>query len=93
MCNKNCQPQFRFSILEEVCGIYPRSSVSLKPLFLSGGVIDSDYRGNISVLTNFSSSSVDIEKEDRITQIIFLKREDILFEDVNEFDDKTVRDT
>ena len=66
----------------------------MKPLFVGGGVIDSDYRGSISViLTNFSSWSVDIEKGDRIAQIMFLKEEGVEFEEVNEFDNKTVRDT
>ena len=37
-----------------VCRISPRSGLSLEPLFLGGGVVDSDYRGNISIiLTNF----------------------------------------
>ena len=46
-----------------VCRIYPRSDFSIKPLFLGGGVIDSDYRGNISViLTNFSAWKVEIKK-------------------------------
>ena len=73
-----------------VCRLYPRSGLSLKPLFFGDGVIDSDYRGNISViLTNFSSWSVDIKKGDWITQIIFLKKEEVDFEEVDEFDDST----
>ena len=84
---------FQFS-KKYVCRIYPRSNLSLKPLFVGGGVINSDYRGNISViLSNFSSWSVDIEKGDRIAQIMFLKEEGVEFEEVNEFDNKTVRDT
>ena len=54
--------------------IYPRSGLSFKPLFLGGGVIDSDYRGNISViLNNLSLWNVEIKKGDRIAQIIFFK--------------------
>ena len=54
-----------------VCRIYPRTGLSLKPLFLGGGVIDSDYRGNISVIfTNFSSGNNEIKKGDRTAQII-----------------------
>ena len=69
---------FKFS-KKYVCRIYPRSGLSLKPLFLGGGVVDSEYRGNISViLTNFSQWNVEIKKEDRIAQIIFLKKEEQL---------------
>ena len=72
------------------CRIYPRSGLSLKPLFLSNWVIDSDYRANVSViLTNFSSWNIDIEKGDRISQTIFLKKEEVDFVEINEFDDKT----
>ena len=68
-----------------VCRIYPRSSLSLKPLFLGGRVLNSDYRGNISViLTNFSAWNVEIKKRDRIAQIIFLKKEEVDFEEVDE---------
>ena len=77
-----------------VSRFYPRSSLSLKPSSLNGGVIDSDYRGNISViLTNFSSWSIDIEKGDIIAQLMFLKKEEVGFEEVSELDDKIVRDT
>ena len=59
---------FQFS-KKYVGRIYPRSSFSLKPLFLGGGVIDSDSWGKISViLTNFSSWSADIEKGDRLAR-------------------------
>ena len=34
-----------------------------------------------------------IKKGDRIAQIIFLKKEEVDFEEVNEFDDTTVRRT
>ena len=72
--------------------IYPRSVLSLKPLFLGGGVIESVYRGNISViLTNFSSRNVKIKKADRIDQIIFLNKEEVDFVEVDEFDDNTDR--
>ena len=75
-----------------VCRIYPRSGLSLKPLFLGGGVTDSDYRGNISViLTNFPSWNGDIKKGDKTGQIMFLKKEEVDFEKVNEFGDNTVR--
>ena len=33
--------------------------------------------------------SVDIEKGDRIAQIMFVKKEEVEIEEVNEFDDKT----
>ena len=59
---------------------------------LGGEVTDSDYRGNISViLTNFSSWNGGIKKGDKTAQIMFLKKEEIDFEKVNEFDDNTVR--
>ena len=46
-----------------ICRIYPQSGLSLKSLFLGGGVIDSDCRGNVTViLTNFSSYNVEIKE-------------------------------
>ena len=47
-----------------ICRIYSRSGLSLRPLFLDGGVIDSDCRGTSSVvLTNVSSWKFEIKKE------------------------------
>ena len=75
-----------------VCRIYSPSGLSLKPLFLGGGVIDSEYGGTISViLTNFSTFTVDIKKGDKIVQILFLQNEKVAFVEVDEFDDTTIR--
>ena len=66
-----------------VCRLYPRSDLSLKPLSL-GGVVDSDYRDNVSViLTNFSSWKIDIEQGDRIAQMTVLKKEEVDFAEVD----------
>ena len=45
-----------------VCRIYPRSSLSLKPSFLGGRVIDSDYRFLLFLLTSFRGVSI-LKKE------------------------------
>ena len=67
-CNETIEIDLGFKFAKKyVWRIYPRSGLSLKPLFFGGRVIDSDYRGKISViLTNFSSRSVDIKKGDQI---------------------------
>ena len=68
------------------------SDLALKPIFQSGREIDSDYRGNISVtLTNFSYFAVNIKKGDKVAQTFFLQKEEVTFEDVDEFCDTTIR--
>lgn len=54
--------------------IAPRSGLALKAIHVLGGVIDSDYRGEIKVIL-FNSSHVKIEfkKHDRIAQLIIEK--------------------
>ena len=62
----------------------------MKGLFLGGGVIDSDYRGNISIiLTNLCQRTFEIEIGDRIAQLMFFKKEEVDFVEVDEYDDKT----
>ena len=83
---------FKFS-KKYTCRIYPRSSFSLLLAFVGGGVVDSDYSGNISViLTNFASSDVNVKVGDRIAQIMFLKRKEVSFVEVSKLG-KTARGT
>ena len=80
---------FKFS-KKYVCRAYPRSSLSLLPTFLGGGVIYSGYRGNVCIiLTNFATFEIEIKADDRIAPIMFLKPEEVSFEEVKEFDDRT----
>ena len=61
--------------------------MSLKGIALGGGVIDSDFRGNMSVIiTNTSYKAVEIEVGDRIAQVFFLRKEDVKFDEIKELD-------
>ena len=84
-----------FKLSEKVaCRIYPRSGLSLIPMFVGEGVTDSNYRGNVSVIrTNFGSGDVNINRWDKITQIMFVKPVLVFFEEASEFSDSTVRGT
>ena len=54
--------------------IESRSSMAAKGIFVTGGVIDSGYRGEIMIITNnFSSSDYTINEGERIAQIVFHK--------------------
>ena len=82
---------FKFS-KKYCCRIYPKSGLSLLPTFLGGGVVDSDYRGNISViLTNFSSADYTVDVGDKIAQIMFAQPEPVSFEEAQGFSDITDR--
>ena len=73
--------------------IYPRSSLSLRSVFAGGGMIYSDFRGNIHViLSSFSSSRVEINVGDRIGQVLFQRKEEPNFVEVSSFDDFPVLD-
>ena len=62
--------------------------MSLKPVALGGRVIDSDFRGIVSViLTNHSNKIDNIEQGNRIAQMLFLKEEDVDFIEVDELDE------
>lgn len=69
--------------------IVPRSSYGKKRIMItnSPGTIDSDYRGEISVmLYNTSMDFFSIKKGDRIAQMILLKYNEMEFEVVEEFE-------
>ena len=66
--------------------IYPRSSL-LKNYFVSlsdSGVIDSDFRGTILVLmTNNTNILLVANEGKRIAQVVFDKKEEVVFRKVN----------
>ena len=70
--------------------IRPRSGLALKKgitVLNSPGTIDADYRGEIGViLINLSDSDFEINKGDRIAQMIIAKHETIEWEAVDKLD-------
>ena len=68
--------------------IYPRSSLSLKPILSGGGVVDLEYRGNVRVImTNLSDGAIEFETGHRIAQVLSIKKKGVEFEEISNFDD------
>lgn len=78
-----------------VAVIVPRSGLGTKDgivLANGTGVIDSDYQGEIFVtLRNMGAVSKYIEKGDRVAQMLFMPVARVEFEQVEEFEEETVR--
>ena len=65
--------------------IKDRSSIAMKGLFTHAGVIDAGYTGEIKVLFhNVSSTSIKIEKGDKIAQLVPTKVVNFEVEEVDE---------
>lgn len=76
-------------ILEgKVLHIWDRSGMGMKGLSIHGGVIDSDYRGEIkAILQNHTTQSIKIQKGDRVCQGIIMDYYKPEFEEVQELSD------
>tara|TARA_Y100001934_G_scaffold49698_1_gene60488 strand:- start:650 stop:1072 length:423 start_codon:yes stop_codon:yes gene_type:complete len=82
---------FAFSIPRSYEGqVRPRSGLALKhgiTVLNSPGTIDSDYRGEVSVLLiNHGNETFFFERGDRIAQLIFTKVEQVKFKEVEALD-------
>lgn len=65
--------------------INDRSGLGSKAIKVFGGVIDSEYRGDITVcLMNFAFRNYEVKAGDRVAQIIFKKYENHDFEEATE---------
>ena len=73
--------------------IYARSSLAIRCTELSGGVMDFDYRGPVSVIFfNVSNKSIETEKGNRFCQIDFHKiANHPVLREADKFEDKTDR--
>ena len=82
---------FAFSIPQTYEGqIRPRSGLALKygvTVLNSPGTIDSDYRGEVSVLLiNHGNKTFFFERGDRVAQMVFTKVEQVKFKEVKVLD-------
>jgi len=68
--------------------IQPRSSLSRKGIYVSLGLVDSGYRGEVGIIiTNLSDSLYGIKKGDRIAQLVIKKVENIVWDEVGELEE------
>ena len=68
--------------------IYSCPSLSLRSIECGGGVIDSDFRGNVNIiLHNLSNKQVKLETGDRILEVVFPKYKSPQLIEVSNFDD------
>lgn len=84
-----------FAIPEGHVGLlFPRSSISKTGLILSNsaGVIDSDYRGEVTMRFKHIKDTDDYNIGDRIGQLIIVPYPQVTFEEVSDLDE-TVRGT
>ena len=66
------------------CLLLSRSGLASKGLFVTGGVIDSDYRNEVAViLHNSTETDFKVNKGQRIAQSLFLKTLDVDFKEVD----------
>src|SRR5271170_7027621 len=65
--------------------IRPRSGLALAGITTDGGIIDSDYRGEVMVImVNTTNANFKIEQGDRIPQILIIRNEEHEFQEVVE---------
>ena len=78
-----CVTSITIELKMEIPRSYPRSSL-LKNYFVScdAGVIDSDFRGTV-LMTNNSKDPILIKVGQRIAQIVFHKKQEVVFKKVD----------
>ena len=72
---KNLSLNIQFpSTTKKLLNFFFRSRLALQHLDIGGGVIDSDYRGNIAVIMiNHGKNDYSIKTGDRIAQLLIIK--------------------
>lgn len=72
--------------------VRPKSSISAKGVLVHFGTVDSDYRGEVLVtMQNLNNHGVEFEKGQKIAQIVFNRKTDLLLEMVDIIENNTER--
>ena len=79
----NCEVQVR-----------PKSGLSSKGLLVHFGTVDSDYRGEVLVIaTNLTGEPFALKADEKIAQLVFVKKDVVELEQVEEISNNTSRGT
>ena len=74
--------------------VRPKSSISTKGILVHFGTVDSDYRGEVQVvMQNLNDYGVEFEAGQKIAQIVFSKKTEVVLEQTDTVSNDTDRGT
>ena len=74
--------------------VRPKSGLSSKGLLVHFGTVDSDYRGEVLVIaTNLTGEPFALKADEKIAQLVFVKKDVVELEQVEEISNNTSRGT
>ena len=74
--------------------VRPKSGLSSKGLLIHFGTVDSDYRGEVLVIaTNLTREPFELRADEKIAQLVFVKKDIVELEQVGEISNNTTRGT
>lgn len=74
--------------------VRPKSSISSKGILVHFGTVDSDYRGEVKVvMQNLNDFGVEFEAGQKIAQIVFNEKTDVILEHTEDIENNTNRGT
>ncbi len=63
-----------FQFPEDIAGqIWLRTTYARKGIFISGGLIDAGFKGNLNIFLYNSNEEIEFKKYDRIAQVVFFR--------------------
>ena len=72
--------------------VRPKSSISAKGVLVHFGTVDSDYRGEVKVvMQNLNQHGVEFEAGQKIAQIVFNEKTEVVLEQTNNIENNTQR--
>lgn len=74
--------------------VRPKSSISAKGILVHFGTVDSDYRGEVKVIMqNLNDFGVEFEAGQKIAQIVFNEKTEVVLEQTEDIENNTDRGT
>lgn len=72
--------------------VRPKSSISAKGILVHFGTVDSDYRGEVQVvMQNLNQHGVEFDAGQKIAQIVFNEKTEVVLEQTNKIENNTDR--
>ena len=74
--------------------VRPKSGLSSQGLLVHFGTVDEDYRGQVLVtVTNLTGKTIYLDEEQKVAQLVFVRKDMTILKSVKEIDTDTTRGT